>query len=809
MDAVLVPNGDVDGESGCLKEYLLADREKTKRFLPGESAVRDSLVFETNVFNITKRLDGFLASKNKEIALLILGKIQSGKTANLLGTVAWAADSRVSLAVIFTGVTEALNLQTEERIKDDLLQLNGQYVKILPVPTSSQGKPFEELLQVVSKWVERRLQNVEFGLNRPLPVLITLKNPSRVKTLKVLVEKLEEIHGQDLTTLLIDDEADQASQNAKARKKDVTATYAAIRALRNMKSRNILLSYTATPQAVLLTERNGRLRPNFCVTVEPRTGYFGLSSAVSSSYTRNRIEVLDWKVKASEMKSAPISLRKALVRFSWTAWLRFNKESLFYAGSGLTTELLGSQLQSLQMLVHESSSQKEHKSVYKLVNDELIALTEALTRAATGQAPRSEVESLYDLWREDLNDLKAGAPIAYYKELDINVDIKFLNQILNLFDDTAIQVVNSDKTKPGRQGLIPVTRTDWQNFRLWILIGGDILGRGLTIPQLTTTYFLRHPPKPNFDTVSQQMRFCGYRSNYSHFTFLFAEGKTFGIFEVMNQIDSAIWRSAKKWDKEHTDIFRDMPVIMYASKPDVKLEPCRKAVHDPDLVDKKIRGEVIFSNKDLMNPVHVKQNLFTLRTFIHESGLTGSLHGDWYLYSDPNDEQMQRILSSWETNLVERSMLVGSAELFFEELEDLGLSDIARNILVHKDLLDNNLNNIDWLLARTEPSRKIAAIDSKVNISNWKSAFVATFQGKLAKISWPHLSVGHVGDGQRAIRKSLSPDATTLMIEPILGHFTKGQPPAVAGIAFTLFTPTGFEIRMIGLGAKLESLGDD
>jgi hypothetical protein len=113
-----------------------------------------------------------------------------------------------------------------------------------------------------------------------------------------------------------------------------------------------------------------------------------------------------------------------------------------------------------------------------------------------------------------------------------------------------MQVVNSDKNKPGRQGAIPVSKSEWEEFKLWILIGGDILGRGLTIPQLTTTYFLRHPKNPNFDTVSQQMRFCGYRTNYAHFTYLFAENKTFGIFEVMDQIDSAIWRLAKKWDKE-------------------------------------------------------------------------------------------------------------------------------------------------------------------------------------------------------------------------------------------------------------------
>ena len=375
------------------------------------------------------------------------------------------------------------------------------------------------------------------GMNRPLPVLVTLKNPSRVKTLKVLIEKLQLVHGDSITTLLIDDEADQASQNAKARKREVSETYAAIRALRDLESRNILLSYTATPQAVMLTEQSGRLRPNYCVTVEPRSGYFGLSSAVANEFKDNRVEVVDWLGKPSTMKSAPLSLRSALVRFSWTSWIRFHREILFYAGSGFSSAPLKGQLQSVQMLVHESGAQKEHESIYKLVRDELDSLVDSLTKAATGQLSNSAKENLIELWQEDLDAIRVGLPERYKNELNVDIDDLFLSQVLNLLDDSAMQVVNSDKNKPGRQGAIPVSKSEWEEFKLWILIGGDILGRGLTIPQLTTTYFLRHPKNPNFDTVSQQMRFCGYRTNYAHFTYLFAESKTFGIFEVMDQID--------------------------------------------------------------------------------------------------------------------------------------------------------------------------------------------------------------------------------------------------------------------------------
>ena len=250
MDTILVPANSNLEVGDCLKNYLENDRKKTKSILPGAIADEDTKVFERNIFNITNRLDEFLVGGKKEVAYLVLGKIQSGKTANLLGTVAWAADRKVSLAVIFTGVTEALNDQTEKRIRKDLMtKLDEQYVKVFQVPTKSSGENYEKLLQDLSKWVARRSAETIAGLIRPLPVLVTLKNPSRVKTLHSLIKALEEKFGNEMISLYIDDEADQASQNAGAKKRKVTPTYAAISALRDLDSRNILLSYTATPQA--------------------------------------------------------------------------------------------------------------------------------------------------------------------------------------------------------------------------------------------------------------------------------------------------------------------------------------------------------------------------------------------------------------------------------------------------------------------------------------------------------------------------------------------------------------------------------
>ena len=809
MDTILIP-ADSELEIGnCLRNYLDNDRKKTKLILPGAIADEDSRVFEQNIFNITSRLDLFLESEKKEVAYLVLGKIQSGKTANLLGTVAWAADRNVSLAVIFTGVTEALNDQTEKRIRKDLMtKLDEQYVKVFQVPTKASGENYEKLLQDLSKWVARRSTPTIDGLIRPIPVLVTLKNPSRVKTLHALIEALQLKFGKELVSLFIDDEADQASQNAGAKKRKVTPTYAAISALRDLDSRNILLSYTATPQAVLLTERNGRLRPNYCVTVEPRTNYFGLENAVDNSFSQNRVEVDDWLLKPTEMEFSPKSLRDALIRFACTSWVRFFAPDTFYSSSGLSGESLAGQLKSVQMLVHESGSQKEHKKVFEFVTWEIERLTDGLVDALSGSLTTPQFQELSDEWELGLQELRNAADSNLRKSITPKIDLDFFKQILNLLDDSTVLVVNSDPEKPGPSGDIPIEDEVWAQSKLWILIGGDILGRGLTIPQLTTTYFLRHAKRPNFDTVSQQMRFCGYRSNYSQFTHLFAQGHTLGIFEVMNEIDSAVWRLAKKWDKEHLDIYKELPVVMYASRPNIRLDPCRKAVHDPDLIDRKI-GDIIFSSRDIFDPSRFKENLATLRTFIEESNFDIDSHEDWYIIKEPSDSQMQRLLAGWESNPAENTFLIGSAELFVPELEDLGLSNIPRNVVIHKSLLDTDLRNPDSIISQIAITRGTTHNDNRATLANWKHSYESMNIVGTAKMSWPVLAVPHIGGGQRAIRDRYSPTSTTLLIEPVFGHIGKAKDgtKVAAGLGFSLMSPPNFEVRIIGLESRLDVIG--
>jgi len=801
-EVFIVGNARTDN---CLEDYFSKQSEKTKTNVPGEQALSDSERFQERVLNLTSRLDTFLASDQKEVAYLALGKIQSGKTAHMMGVVAWASDSKVALVTIFTGVTEALNAQTTKRLKKDLTSLGENYITTHEVPTSTESPQYRDLYEVVNKWVRDRIDSdLREKIITPIPVLVTLKNPSRVKTLKTLVSSLKKEHGSEIVSLLIDDEADQASQNAGANKRKVTATYDAIQEIRNLPNRNILISYTATPQAVLLTDRNGRLRPNYCVTVKPGFGYFGLEHAVSEDFNPNTFVVDDYIEPPSSWTSTPDSLKTAVIQFIWTGWIRFYETDIFYYQSGLGGEQLKNELASVQMLVHESSRIIQHEYMFTHISRLKDDLTNGLRDALMGNLGVAELKSLEDEWIGVLEQTIQNLPVALKNRVHKEFNAEKVKQLYALIKHLNLVVVNSDPNRSNSHLELPDDNDGWDLTKMWILIGGDILGRGLTIPQLTVTYFLRHPNIPNFDTVSQQMRFCGYRNKYANFVFIHCQNHTFTMFEYMHEIDSTIWRRAEIWDREHLDILSTLPAVLYASRGGIRLEPVRKSVTDPDLIDLEIT-ENIFSLRSIFDPNDFRSNLSTLKSFIGEEKLNqiGIDRGLWMEYVDPTNLQLQRIISTWDTqDPREYSILIGAAELFNDEMGDLGLADVPKRIFVRKNLLYSisSASELKSFIESIEMTRRANPKQSVHNFDNWTKLFMHGMTTRKKVEKWPTLAVGHIGDGQRKIRNDLDEIASILIIEPTLAlEKTRDRTSTLAvGCAFTLMSPLEFDLRLIG-----------
>ena len=170
---------------------------------------------------------------------LVLGFVQSGKTANFTATIAKAADSGYRLFIVLSGVHNSLRRQTQLRIDEQLVD------------------------EFPTRWVGLTDEHRDFGKPvKALPLLsspdlrliaVVKKNVSRLTNLRDWLREAQKHGGLDsCPIMIIDDEADQASPNAaKDPELDRTRINERITELLEL-PRVAYVGYTATPFANVL-----------------------------------------------------------------------------------------------------------------------------------------------------------------------------------------------------------------------------------------------------------------------------------------------------------------------------------------------------------------------------------------------------------------------------------------------------------------------------------------------------------------------------------------------------------------------------
>lgn len=775
-------NNDVQYMAGDLfSSYLELQESKFKARLPEDMAKSETNAFKSSLSQLIDQYANiFKSSEGGRTAYLVLGRVQSGKTAHLLGNIAWAAsNNNVSLAVIFTGTALALNNQGVERIENDLQNIPGGNIDVIEVPTSASNPKFEETYARLRQLVVDRIGSTT--KNSKLPLLVTIKRPGRIRAVLEMKKRLVAEFGDQVASMIIDDETDQASQNALANKSRIAATYGALANLYQT-GRSVMLSYTATPQAVFLTEKYGKLRPDYCVVIEPRQGYFGLSDLISAQYASNRHVVEDLLPKITSHKNPPASMVQAIALFLITGIIRTKFPSEFYS-ERLVEDSLTGRSGSVQMLIHQSTLKGDHAHIKELVKKSLKHLAEVLASSS---------------WNSDGEFAEAWTLLSNSSKVVASIDAKIPETIketlIESMSSLAIRVVNSDIKKTDPEQQIPVKDNEWEEATHWILIGGEILGRGLTIPQLTVSYFVRSSASPKFDTVAQQMRFCGYRQDYRSLTHIFSTESNIELFRYMEGIDKVLWRKARRWSASRTRISGNNQPIYYASPIGTPLDPCRKSVQDPDLQDLRFDkgSEVIVSLRDIFNPLQVKDNIELVHDLLGRS--ISNKDKTAYLKIEHVDEALLiRLLQSWEGPRSVREHLRAIASLYDDALGEWGLANIPVAFFVKVPSLADYyspsvFSDLDAISRGINPG--------DLDLQGWKEV---RDSGQLDQpVKWPTLRVGHVGDGQRALRKNLGYDATVVIVEPIRGVVTHTDKAVSWGLGLTVFRPEGFELRVIG-----------
>ncbi|GAA3462118.1 Z1 domain-containing protein [Saccharothrix longispora] len=495
---------------------------------------------------------------------LVVGYVQSGKTANFTGVIAKAIDAGYRLVIVMTGTTNILREQTQRRVDMELIGreniLRGtdehdpdaaQFIDYLDDEDwiadrfvrhgawpSQIGRP--DIHRMTNRRFDyRRLQQGRSALEferrdrtKPLwhpdnlftsdaRLIIVKKNATvlsnLVKDLKNTADRLENI-----PALIIDDESDQASVNTtdpkkwREDKKNRTAINKHLSNLLGLLPRAQYIGYTATPFANVFvdpTDAEDIFPKDYLISLERPLGYMGAEDFLDLDIDpdvertfRNSKEMAHLRLLDEDQDEDDAELQAALDSFVLTAAIKLYREA-----NGAKA------FKHHTMLVHETMRTAGQRSRAEAIQD--------LWRAAgylSGRAHR-RLRTLFD---EDFAPVSEALVLEYAMPPRFDDLTRFLGEAARRIapNGNPVLVVNSDKD-------IEQEDLDFDKRSVWrVLVGGNKLARGFTVEGLTITYYSRKVG--HAEALMQMGRWFGFRKGYRDLVRLFISGDVRDAFEA-------------------------------------------------------------------------------------------------------------------------------------------------------------------------------------------------------------------------------------------------------------------------------------
>jgi hypothetical protein len=241
---------------------------------------------------------------------LVIGYVQSGKTLSFTAVTALARDNLYPLVIVIAGTTVPLFNQSTTRLQRDLrlATRRDRRWQLFPLQKDTHKPSMLNAIRgVLADWSDASVPEAD-----KKTVLITvMKHHGWLAQLRNMLASLE-LAGRPV--LIIDDEADQASLNARVNSGQQTTTYTRIMDLRAQVSHHTFLQYTATPQAPLLINIIDLLSPNFVEVLGAGPGYIGgrdFFVTLLNSHVR-QIPPADVPSPTNVLLNPPASLLEAL-----------------------------------------------------------------------------------------------------------------------------------------------------------------------------------------------------------------------------------------------------------------------------------------------------------------------------------------------------------------------------------------------------------------------------------------------------------------------------------------------------------------
>ncbi len=453
---------------------------------------------------------------------MVVGFVQSGKTANYAAVIAKGADAGYRLFIVLAGVHNALRSQTQARLARDVIgdRLDQWY------QLTDTNHDFGDVKNGAALLASVSLKNL----------IVIKKNAARLARLRDWLDDMPENIRERCPALIIDDEADQATPNTRAAQDDMSKINQLTREVFELLPSGAYVGYTATPFANFFIdprESDNLFPEDFIVDLPRPSGYFGAEELFGREPVdaeEDDVDGLDAIRRIPDEEAAaivPPSGKQEREKHDPDVPDSLRSAVLWFVLCRAARRRRGHTNKHLSMLVHTSQYVAMHSKTAARVRDLLDEL-----KATPRKALNEELASLWGTEQQRVPPTQFSNPDHSFADLESDVWLAL--------DEIRVVIDNGQS----------IDRLDYSGDvpQVVIAVGGSTLSRGLTLEGLVVSYFLRN--SKIYDTLLQMGRWFGFRVGYQDLPRIWLTDEMRDRFRFLATVEEEVRHEIRRFERE-------------------------------------------------------------------------------------------------------------------------------------------------------------------------------------------------------------------------------------------------------------------
>lgn len=598
---------------------------------------------------------------------LVIGHVQSGKTANYIGLVNRAADAGYKFVIVIAGIHNNLRSQTQARVEEGFVGRSGSK-EAIGVARFGQYPHPATLTTVDADFNNNTAAQSNWSLNdfsRPI-VLVIKKNVTTLKSLHGWLKRMNAKGGnkiQDVPMLMIDDEADNASINTNKPDLDPTKTNSLLRDILSLFNKSAYVGYTATPFANIFIHPESYseevledLFPrDFIYSLDSPTNYFGpgkvfLDEEEEGDYV---VDIDDCEPliplkhkKHAEIHELPGSLLEAVNLFVLARTVRNLRRQ-----KDLHTS----------MMVNVSRFVDVQTTVKNLLELRLKKLRESIKANYRLNAEKA-------LRNRDIAGLKSAFD-KHYSEIEERWP-EIQAELYDAVDSIVVRRINSKSDEV----LDYKVEEEQGNALNVIAVGGLSLSRGITIEGLCVSYMYRNTKM--YDTLMQMGRWFGYRTGYEDLCKVYLSSDSQDWYAHIAEASEELRQQIRQMRKKKLS---PREFGLYVKKhPDSLLVTAANKMRSGESVTLKYNfsGRLVESTRLHADGAAMERNAYLIDRLMDE--LSGSIEPTrkGWIARDVGTQRVEEFIAEFDIPATLRPKIEGSAKYLNQIADQYPLCDV-------------------------------------------------------------------------------------------------------------------------------------